>query len=124
MSANDIQHGGTHYKQFKDFEPWDVITAWNLGYLDGTALKYIARWRHKNGIEDLQKAVHFLQKCIETELAKSSVSSMAQRSELLPVRPTTGTGDVMVQLFGTGEPHSIPWSSNLNTTAIMRPDNV
>ena len=63
--ANDIQHGGTHYKQFKGMEPWDVITKWNLGYLDGTALKYIARWKDKNGIEDLKKAIHFLQKAIE-----------------------------------------------------------
>jgi hypothetical protein len=67
VSANDIQHGGTHYKQFKGFEPWDVITAWDLGYLEGTALKYIARWKHKNGVEDLKKAVHFLQKKIEVE---------------------------------------------------------
>jgi hypothetical protein len=65
MSANDVQHGGNHYKQFKGYEPWDVITAWGLGYLDGTALKYIARWKHKNGVEDLKKAVHFLQKTIE-----------------------------------------------------------
>ena len=63
--ANDIQHGGSHYKQFKGMEPWDVITGWGLGYLDGTALKYIARWKHKNGVEDLKKAVHFLQKAIE-----------------------------------------------------------
>ncbi len=69
-SANDIQHGGTHYKQFKGFEPWDVITAWDLGYLEGTALKYIARWKHKNGVEDLKKAVHFLQKKIEIAEAK------------------------------------------------------
>jgi hypothetical protein len=63
--ANDVQHGGDHYKRFKGFEPWDVITAWELGYLDGTALKYISRWRHKNGVEDLKKAIHFLQKTIE-----------------------------------------------------------
>lgn len=68
--ANDIQHGGNHYKQFKGYEPWDVITAWNLGYLEGTALKYIARWQHKNGIEDLQKAIHFLQKKVEIEQHK------------------------------------------------------
>lgn len=68
--ANDTQHGGTHYKQFKGVEPWDVVTAWGLGYLDGTALKYIARWQHKNGVEDLKKAMHFLQKCIEVEEAK------------------------------------------------------
>lgn len=68
--ANDIQHGGNHYKQFKGMEPWDVITYWGLGYLDGTALKYIARWKYKNGLEDLKKAVHFLEKAIEVEQAR------------------------------------------------------
>lgn len=63
--ANDIQIGGEHYKQFKGYEPWDVITAWDLGYLEGTALKYISRWKHKGGVEDLKKAIHFLQKKIE-----------------------------------------------------------
>lgn len=76
QSANDIQHGGNHYKQFQGFEPWDVITAWGLGYLDGTALKYIARWRHKNGIEDLNKAIHFLQKTVEVEQRKASTGKI------------------------------------------------
>lgn len=65
VKANDIQIGGEHYKQFKGYEPWDVITAWDLGYLEGTALKYISRWKHKGGVEDLKKAIHFLQKKIE-----------------------------------------------------------
>lgn len=65
QTANDIQIAGNHYKQFKGLEPWDVVTRWGLGYLDGTALKYISRWRHKGGVQDLQKAIHFLQKCIE-----------------------------------------------------------
>jgi len=65
VKANDIQIGGEHYKQFKGHEPWDVITAWDLGYLEGTALKYISRWKHKGGVEDLKKAIHFLQKKIE-----------------------------------------------------------
>jgi len=64
-TANDTQIGGEHYKQFKGMEPWDVITGWNLGYLDGTALKYISRWKHKGGVEDLKKAIHFLQKAVE-----------------------------------------------------------
>ena len=70
LKANETQIAGDHYKQFKGHEPWDVITAWNLGYLDGTALKYIARWKHKGGIEDLKKAIHFLQKTIEVEEEK------------------------------------------------------
>ena len=69
-SANEVQVGGTHYKQFKGMEPWDVITGWGLGYLDGTALKYIARWKHKNGVQDLEKAIHFLQKAVEVEKMK------------------------------------------------------
>lgn len=69
MAANDTQVGGNHYKQFKGMEPWDVITFWGLGYLDGTAVKYLARWRHKNGLEDLKKAAHYIQKQIEVEEA-------------------------------------------------------
>ena len=67
-AADQVQVAGSHYKNL-DPEPWNVITAWNLGYLEGTALKYIARWRHKNGVEDLKKAIHFLQKAVEVEEA-------------------------------------------------------
>jgi hypothetical protein len=69
MAANDTQVGGTHYKRLKP-EPWDVIIAWNLGYLAGNALKYVARFGEKGGIEDLKKARHYLDKLIETEEAK------------------------------------------------------
>lgn len=65
-SANDRQVGGGHYKQFTH-ETWDVILDWGLGYLDGNAVKYLSRWRHKNGIEDLKKARHYIDKLIETE---------------------------------------------------------
>ena len=70
-SINEFQIGGTHYQKL-DPAPWDVITAWNLGYLDGTALKYIARWRDKGGLEDIRKAIHFLQKFIEVETEKQA----------------------------------------------------
>lgn len=71
--ANDKQIGGDHYKKYGNLQPWDVIIAWNLGYLDGTALKYIARWRDKGGINDIKKAIHFLEKFVETEEAKNDV---------------------------------------------------
>jgi hypothetical protein len=65
--ANAVQHGGNHYKQFK-FETWDVILDWSLGYLDGNAVKYLSRWRHKGGVEDLRKAKHYIEKLIEQEI--------------------------------------------------------
>lgn len=67
--ANDTQVAGNHYKQFKH-ETWDVILDWGLGYLDGNAVKYLSRWRHKNGLEDLKKARHYIDKLIETEMEK------------------------------------------------------
>jgi hypothetical protein len=67
--ANDTQVAGNHYKQFQ-IEPWDAIVDWGLGYLDGNAVKYLSRWRHKNGIEDLKKARHYIDKLLETEMEK------------------------------------------------------
>jgi hypothetical protein len=74
MTANNTQVGGDHYKKYNDLQPWDVIVAWNLGYLDGTALKYIARWRDKGGLDDIRKAIHFLEKFIEVEEAKKNAT--------------------------------------------------
>ena len=68
MEANNKQVGGRHYKS--PIECWDYIVANNIGYLEGTAIKYLTRWRKKNGIEDIQKAIHFLEKLVEVEKAK------------------------------------------------------
>lgn len=62
--VNDIQHGGTHYKN-KAIQPWDYIVANDLGYLEGNVVKYVSRWKEKGGIGDLQKAQHYLAKLIE-----------------------------------------------------------
>lgn len=66
LSANQIQHGGTHYKSCI-IQPWDYIARNNIPFLEGSAIKYISRWRDKGGIEDLRKAIHFIEKVIELE---------------------------------------------------------
>jgi len=70
MTANNKQIAGDHYKKYGDLQPWDVVIKWNLGYLEGTALKYIARWRDKGGIDDIKKAIHFLEKLVEIHSPK------------------------------------------------------
>lgn len=62
--ADDVQVGGSHYKD-KSIQPWDYIIANDLGYLEGNVVKYVSRWKNKNGIEDLMKAQHYLAKLIE-----------------------------------------------------------
>ena len=66
MAANDKQIAGRHYKE-TSIQPWDYVAANNLGYFEGSAIKYITRWRNKGGIADIQKAIHFLEKLIELE---------------------------------------------------------
>ena len=68
MSANNKQIAGSHYKS--PMECWDYILANDLGYLEGTAIKYITRWKKKNGVEDILKAIHFLEKLVEVEKNK------------------------------------------------------
>ena len=70
-SANATQVGGAHYKQHTH-ETWDVILDWGLGYLDGNAVKYLSRWRHKGGVQDLKKARHYIDKLIEVEEANGN----------------------------------------------------
>jgi hypothetical protein len=69
-SVNDIQHGGDHYKN-RAIQPWDYVIANDMGYLEGTIVKYITRYKDKNGVEDLMKARHFLDKLIEVTNERS-----------------------------------------------------
>ncbi len=62
-SANGHQVGGQHYA--KPIQHWDYVIAQGLGYFEGQITKYVSRWRDKNGLEDLKKARHLLDKLIE-----------------------------------------------------------
>ncbi len=62
--ANDKQVAGQHYES--TVQHWDYATyMFGTGYLRGQVTKYLCRWRKKNGLQDLEKALHFLQKLRE-----------------------------------------------------------
>ena len=62
--ANANQVGGEHYRN-KAIQPWDYIVSNNLGYLEGCVVKYVSRYKEKGGMQDLEKAAHYLQKLME-----------------------------------------------------------
>lgn len=66
MSALDIQEGGEHYKNLP-IQPVEYIHANKIPYFEGNIIKYVSRWRNKNGLEDLKKARHYLDLLIELE---------------------------------------------------------
>lgn len=53
------QVGGNHYKKFP-IQPVEYCEKNRLSYCEGNIVKYVTRWRSKNGIQDLQKAQHYL----------------------------------------------------------------
>ena len=66
LSSLSSQVGGSHYKEFK-IQPVEFCFINKIPYLEATAIKYLCRWRKKNGIEDLLKAKHFINLLIELE---------------------------------------------------------
>jgi hypothetical protein len=65
-NALDRQEGGNHYKDMA-IQPVEFIHKNGIGYFEGNVIKYVSRWRAKNGIEDLKKARHYIDLLIELE---------------------------------------------------------
>lgn len=65
-SALTKQCGGDHYRAMA-IQPIEFIHANGIPFAEGCVIKYVARWRAKNGIADLEKARHFLDLLIELE---------------------------------------------------------
>ena len=63
------QEGGSHYKNMA-IQPIEYIHANCLGFAEGSVIKYVSRYKSKNGIEDLKKARHFIDLLIEFESKK------------------------------------------------------
>ena len=69
ISALNTQVGGSHYKGLK-IQPVEYIHANGLPFIEGNIVKYITRWKSKNGIEDLKKVKHYVELLIELEMAQ------------------------------------------------------
>lgn len=74
MSALDIQVGGDHYKS-KAIQPVEYIHANGLGFCEGNVVKYVTRWKEKNGVKDLEKARHYLDILIQLESRSEKAAS-------------------------------------------------
>ena len=57
------QVGGSHYKL--PIQPIEFIVKNNIPFREANIIKYVVRYKDKNGIEDLKKARHYLDMIIE-----------------------------------------------------------
>ena len=65
-SAFDLQEGGSHYKRLP-IQPTEYNHKNGLRWCEGNVVKYTTRHRSKGGVEDVKKAVHYLQFLLEMD---------------------------------------------------------
>lgn len=65
-TALQSQVGGNHYKDMK-IQWVEFVHANQIPAIEGAIIKYICRWRKKNGVQDLLKAKHYIDMLIELE---------------------------------------------------------
>jgi len=68
-SALSKQIAGNHYKD-RAIQPVEYIHANGLDFFEGNVVKYVTRWRSKDGMPDLYKAKHYIELLIELESKK------------------------------------------------------
>lgn len=63
MTVKEKQVGGEHYKLA--IQPIDFIVKNKIPFIEGNVIKYVTRHRHKNGRQDIEKAIHYLEMLLE-----------------------------------------------------------
>jgi hypothetical protein len=66
VNGNAVDHPA-HYNA-GSMEVIDAIEGLKLGFHAGNVVKYVARYKHKGGVEDLKKARWYLERLIENEV--------------------------------------------------------
>lgn len=66
MKATETQVGGSHYKDMV-IQPIEFIMQNGLGFCEGNIIKYVCRYKSKDGLKDLQKAKQYIDFLIESE---------------------------------------------------------
>ena len=116
MNALNTQVGGSYYKNMT-MQPIEFIERNNLGFCVGNIIKYICRYKDKNGVEDLKKARHYIDILIDFESEYTNIDEDNEsQSPLVPqasIENTDESGPEEVNL--KEEPSSIKVKNALDS---------
>jgi hypothetical protein len=98
-------------------QPFDVIDAFDLSFYEGSAVKYILRWRRKGGVEDLHKARHFLEEVILRAEAEERLDREAEEATTYRCAYChEPLGEAVFVVVGGGEVHESCAVTMMQTT--------
>ena len=96
----DTQVGGNHYQTMK-IQPAEFINKNEMKFAEGNAIKYICRHVNKGGLQDLEKAKHYIDMIIERDYADEAKNSSVDSGVDVSLSPTfienmKGTDEIKV----------------------------
>ena len=98
MKASERQVGGSHYKDMP-IQPLEFIIKNGLNWCEGSAIKYICRHANKNGVQDIDKAIHYLELLKELEYDRQrdnpTATGASEESDVHPDRGGDRKGGVV-----------------------------
>ena len=89
---SDKQIGGEHYKHMK-IQVTEFVSANDIPFIEGNVIKYVCRHAHKNGKEDVLKAIHYLNLLLEYNYNESHDIQKRIRQESPTPHSTTTSVD-------------------------------
>ena len=111
-SALDEQVGGDHYRKL-GIQPIELIRDINANFFQGNVIKYVTRYKDKNGVKDLEKARHYLE--LMRELKPQTDTKLSQEYLLEAVANySTGNNlgdferDIILSIIYNGGKEGIP----------------
>lgn len=72
------QVGGEHYRM--PIQHVEFCYRNEIPYIESNAIKYIVRHRNKNGRQDLEKAIHYLEILLDFEYPENQTQSQAEEN--------------------------------------------
>ena len=103
MNPLQTQVGGDHYAKLK-IQPVEYIHANGLGFIEGSVIKYVTRHKSKNGKQDIEKAIHFLELLMEVEYGES-----AKKEESIALGPLDSCNEPCKARFRNAFPVGDEW---------------
>jgi len=111
MSTPHVEQvGGNHYAG--GYQHWDYCDDADVPHLESAASKYIARWYKKNGIQDLQKSISYIDKRLASNYLDLDRPPMLERCR--------GYGHLLLKYYQEAE--ILPWEQAVSNLILMWED--
>lgn len=110
------QVGGTHYVPATKYGHWDLVDEHSVQYLEACASKYVGRWESKGGVQDLEKAISYIDK----RLASLKLTAIPTGADITGGCSSGGFSHYGYRRFNVSTLKLLKWFDNADLSQLER----